>query len=68
MNEDKIALVVLCCGCNRIVFAGDPEGMDRKDKNQIGRLAVSGHRVEHWRVEAVRNHGWVCECKGKKRK
>lgn len=66
MNEDKIAIVALCGGCNRIVLATSPDRLTRKDKNELGRLAASGHKIEHWKVEAVRAGDWCCECKGKK--
>lgn len=48
MNEEKISLVVLCPKCNRTVLAdAEPEKMDRKEKNYIGRLAAQGFKIDH---------------------
>lgn len=61
-------IAVICDGCKRVVLAANPNRLDRKDNNLIGRLAASGHNVQHLPIEAVKEMGWGCVCKKEKRK
>lgn len=62
-NDDPDSTVATCDGCKSVVLVAVTHGLDRKGKNQIGRLAADGHSVSHMTCSQFRGSKTPFGCK-----
>ena len=62
-DTDGAAIVGICRGCERVVFASE-DSPERSNRNarEVAKLIRQGYRVENWPDQKVRESKWGCRC------
>jgi hypothetical protein len=65
VDEDNADCTAAICKCGRIVMVvvTDSSAMNRKTKNELGRMAAEGYNIKHMTVKEARQMPFFCECK-----
>ena len=66
MSNDSEPCVAAICKCGNGVFLGVVKYLERKDRNELGRMAATGYTIRTLPASEARALGFGCKCSERK--